>query len=116
MRLSGLREQQQTRDHALDSSKLVDGHSELRAVARLTAMEVEVAARDRHRGSELVGNVVQKTVVAHHELLGGTHRRLPATCVPHHCEEHRRHQRHFEQLAPKLDSFERVDEDRRAGG
>ena len=52
----------------------------------------------------------------HDELFGSSDRCLPASCVPHHREEHRRHERHLEELAPELDPLEGVGEDRRARG
>ena len=49
------------------------------------------------------------------KLFGRPYRRLPSACMPHHREEHRRHERHFEKLAPELDPLEGVDKNRRAG-
>ena len=83
---------------------------------RLPAMQVEMTARDRDRRSQLVRDVVQEPLLPHDERLGGAHGRLPAPCVPHHREEHRRHERHLEELAPELDPLERVGEDRGARG
>ena len=88
---------------------------ELWAVAVLPAMQVEVTPRDRHGRSQLVRDIVQEPLLPRDERFGASHRRLPATRVPHHREEHRRHQRNLEELAPELDPLEGVGEDRRAG-
>ena len=114
LRLSGLREQEQPRDDPLHARELVDRDCELRAVAGLPAQQVEVAARNRHRRAQLVRDVVEEALLLLDERLGLAHRRLPAPRMPHHREEHRRHQRHLEQLAPELDPLEGVGEDRPA--
>ena len=68
-----------------------------------------MTACDRHGRSQLVGRVVEKallTLEQRRALLGltldGTERVLSPPRVPHHREEHRRHQRHLEELAPEL--------------
>jgi len=50
------------------------------------------------------------------ERLDGLMHQYAPPRVPDHREEHRRHERHLEQLAPKLQPFERVGEDRGARG
>ena len=78
--------------------------------------QLEVAARDRDGGAQLVRRVVQEPLAAARAaklVTVGTastcaHGRLTPPRVPDHCEEHRRHERHLEQLAPQLDSVERV--------
>ena len=81
-----------------------------------------MAARDRDRRSQLVRDIVQQTLLALEQLrtlacepLHGLKRRLPAPGVPHHRDEHGRHERHLEQLAPELSALKGVVEDHDAG-
>ena len=108
--LVGLGKQQQPLEDLLDPSELVERDVDLRArVAVRAVQELEVAARDRHRRAQLVRRVVQEALLPLQErrallrlVLDDRERLLPPARVPHHREEHRRHQRDLEQLAPEL--------------
>ena len=68
-----------------------------------------MAVCDRHGRPQLVRRVVQEALLALEERspllsleLDGADRVLALPRMPHHRQEHRRHERHLEQLAPKL--------------
>ena len=119
--LLGLREQQQALDDPLHPSELVECNLELGRVGLLAPQQLEMATRDRDRCPQLVRGVVEEPLLpleqrgAHlGDALNLCERRLPALRVPDHGEEHRRHERHLEQLTPELDAGERVGHDARA--
>ena len=77
-------------------------------------------ACDRHRRPQLVRRIVEEPLLPLEQRrayvrdgLHLSHRRLSPAGMPDHGEEHRRHERHLEELAPQLDALERVREDAR---
>ncbi len=94
------------------------------SLAEAALEQLQVPAGDRHRRTELVRDVVEQPLLAARAAIGALlgerldrRQRLgPTACMPHHREEHRRHQRHLEELAPELQPVEGIGEDRRAGG
>ncbi len=81
-----------------------------------------MAAGDRHRRAQLVRRVVEEPLLpgeqrrpALRQLLHRQHGLLPPPRMPDHREEHGRHERDLEQLAPGLRAVVDVDEDQLAG-
>ena len=120
-----LREQEQPLDDLVHPLELVHGDDDfLRSVPVGAKSEIEVATGDSHRRPQFVGGVIHELLPPRHQLgvllgaqLGRAQRVLAPTGMPDHGEEHRGHQRHLEELAPKLDPVEGVHEDQstRAG-
>jgi len=106
----GRGQQEQPVDDPVDPPELVERDLDLRRGRE----QLEVASCDRHRCAELVRGVVDEALLLLQQRLGDAERDLAAPRVPDHREEHRRHQRHLEQLAPELDPFEGVGENQRA--
>ena len=85
------------------------------SVRPLAPEQLEVAARDRHRRPQLVRDVVEEALLPGEQRARSrraprsrSQRVLAPPRVPDHRQEHRRHQRHLEQLAPELVPCERV--------
>ncbi len=117
--LVGRRQHQQPLDDRVDASELVEGDVDLGPALAVAVQQLEVATGDRHRGAQLVGGVVDEALLAleHRapllgQRLGDPGRLDPPARVPDHRQEHGRHQRHLEQLAPQLDALEGVEPDR----
>ena len=120
----GAGEQQDPLDDPFHAGELVERDVELGSLlAEAPFEQFQMATCDRHGRAELVRDVVQKPLVALEQVGALLGERLDrrqglgaATRMPDHGEEHRRHQRHLEELAPELQSVERIGEDRGAGG
>ena len=107
----------------LDPPELVERDLDLLAAGAVRSLQhLEMAARDRHGRAQLVRDVVEEPLLPVEQrgalgrlvLARSATRVLAPARMPDHREEHRRHQRHLEQLAPELLAGEGVAQDQRA--
>ena len=106
----------------LDPAELVERDLDLlRGLPVQPSQHLEVAAGDRDRRAQLMGDVVEEALLLAEQIgalgrlaLEPAERVLAAARMPDHREEHRGHERHLEQLAPELGPGEGVAEDQAA--
>ena len=122
VRLVRLGQQQQPLQDVLDPTELVERDLDFLAAGAVHSLQqLEMTARDRHGRTQLVRDVVEEPLLLGEQLgaLGRFVLKLPDRVLaparmPDHRQEHRRHQRYLEQLAPELLAVEGVAQDQRA--
>ncbi len=93
----------------ISSSAITAASSATVGSVALALDQLRVAERDRDRRAQLVRGVLHEPLLAleqaevrHGHPLGLLHRRQATARVPHHRQEHRRHERHLGELVERL--------------